>query len=222
MKMTAKDLLYKYFEYKYLWARADLLNDRPSIIRKNQIESLLDAFGLSKKYVNPFIQIKYSIVGKKEELSRSIQLNKITNIEYLERGEFLFDRPYEENKELSNLAIKKISELYQGITDDRLKRPVDISWMFNNLLIFRQQIYKVGYPSEGMVEGFSVGLIYSQYLKSKLKKIINYNLEEIDNTLWLILDPKKREIDIEELRTKFAYPDVDLDKIDLQWKANNY
>ncbi len=220
--MTAKDLLYKILDYNYLWTRADLINDKPSVIRRQQIESLLDAFGLSKKYVNPLVQIKYSIVGKKEESSRAKKLNKLTNIEYLQRGEFLHDRPYEDNQELSDRAIMKIKELYESNPEERKKRPVDIGWMFNSLLNFRQEIYKVAYPSGGMLEGFSIGLIYSQYLQSELKKLIKGNLEEIDNTLWLILDPKQRDINIDELKNKYGYPDVDLEKIDLDWRIDNY
>lgn len=220
--MTAKDLLYKLLDYNYLWIRADLLNDKPSVIRRQQIESLLEAFGLSKKYVNPLKQIKYSIVGKKEELSRSRQLNKLTNIQYLRQGEFLHDRAYEDNMELTDLALRKIRELYEHAPEDRMNRPVDIGWMFNSLLNFRQEIYKLAYPNEVMLEGFSVGLIYSQYLQSELKNLIKENLGEIDNILWLIIDPKQREIDIEELKNKFNYPDVDLDKIDLEWRMDNY
>jgi hypothetical protein len=220
--MTAKDLLHKLLDYNYLWIRTDLINDKPSVIRRQQIESLLNAFGLSKKYVNSMVQIKYSIIGEKEKLSRAKQLNKLTNIEYLIQGEFLHDRPFEENQELSDSAIKKIKELYKHAPEDRMKRPVDISWMFNSLLNFRQEVYKVTYPNEGMLEGFSVGLIYSHYLQSKLKNLITENLEEIDNTLWLILDPKQREIDIKELKSKFGYPDINLEEIDLDWRIDNY
>ena len=220
--MTAKDLLHKILDYNYLWCRSDLLNDKPSVLRREQIESLQEAFGLTKKYVNPLVQIKYSIVGKKGELSRAKQLNKLTNMQYLMQGEFLRDRPYEENKELAERATNKIKELYEHVPEDRMNRPVDIGWMFNNLWNFRQEIYKVAYPNEGMLEGFSVGLIYSKYLQSELKKLIKNNLDDIDDTLWLILDPQKREIDIEELKSRFNYPDVDLDKIDLNWRIDNY
>ena len=51
---------------------------------------------------------------------------------------------------------------------------------------------------------------------------IKDNLENIDNTLWLILDPKQRDIDVKELKSKFNYPYVDLDKIDLDWRIENY
>jgi hypothetical protein len=140
----------------------------------------------------------------------------------LTQGEFLHDRPYEKNQELTERAINKIKELYEHAPENRMKRPVDIGWMFNSLMNFRQEIYKVAYPTAGMLEGFSVGLIYSQYLQSELKGLIRENLENIDNTLWLILDPQQRDIDIEELKSKYNYPDVDLDKINLDWRIENY
>lgn len=220
--MTAKDLLYKILEYNCLWSDTDLAKDKPSVIRKQQIESLLDAFGLSKKYVNPLIQIKYYIGRKKEEINRASQLNKLTDIEYLMRGEFLHDRPYEENHELSARAIKEIKKMDNNIPEDRLNRPVDIGWMFNSLLNFRVKAYELAYPDEGMLEGFSVGLMYSQHLQTILKKTILENLAEIDDTLWLILDPQRRDISIEELVSEFNYPDVDLNKIDFEWRIENY
>lgn len=73
-----------------------------------------------------------------------------------------------------------------------------------------------------MLEGFSVGLLYSHYLQGQLKKIIIENLDEIDETLWLILDPKQGDIDIKTLVENFNYPNEDLEKIDLEWRTENY
>ncbi|MCK8523497.1 hypothetical protein M0D21_18080 [Aquimarina sp. D1M17] len=73
-----------------------------------------------------------------------------------------------------------------------------------------------------MDEGFAVGLIYSKYLQSELKKTINENLNKIDETLWLIIDPQKREIDLQTIKSEFQYPDVDLEEIDLNWRIGNY
>ena len=73
-----------------------------------------------------------------------------------------------------------------------------------------------------MDDGFSVGLVYSKYLQSELKKIILDNIEEIDETLWLIIDPQKREIDLETMKSKYNYQDVDLGKIDLEWRIEGY
>src|SRR5688500_8223966 len=99
--MTAKDLLYKVLEYNCMWTLPDRINSKPLQIRLTNIEKLLGAFGRSKKYINPFIQIKYSFTGNKEKLDRAKHLNKLTNFEYFLQGEFLNDRQQGAYKDLS-------------------------------------------------------------------------------------------------------------------------
>ncbi len=220
--MNAKDLLLRLLEYHYLWSRSDRIESKPSQVRKGQIESLLEAFELSKKHVNPLVQIKYRIVGQKEELNRSKTLNRLTNIEYVRGGEFLHDRPNDLNREISEIAKQKIGELFPNVGSDLLDKEVSIRWMFNSLLRFRQQTYELAYPNQAMMEGFSVGLYYSHYLQGQLKALINENIDDIDNTLWLILDPKKREFELGELKSKYGYKEIDLKKLDLEWSMENY
>lgn len=216
--MTAKDLLNKVLEYNYLWSSPDRKSSKPATVRLSQIEALQEAFGLTKKYVNPFVQIKYSFAGEKQKLDRAKQLNKLTNLEYLLQGEFLFDREKEANGELSKKIITTIDALYPDMREYINQRPVDIGWLFNDLLNFRQEIYKVTYPDEGMLEGFSAGLHYSLHLQGKIKEIIKNNLSEIDDTLWLILDPTKRMVNKGEIN----YPEADLETIDIEWRMANY
>ncbi len=220
--MTAKDLLYKILDYKYLWSSPDRINEKPSKLRIAQIDSLQDAFGLSKKYVNPLVQIKYWTGGQKEKLTRSIHLNKLSNLDYLLQGEFLHDRAIEKNKDLNQISTKKIKELFKSLPDEWINKPLDIGWLFNDLFNFRLGLYKVAYPTEGMLEGFSVGLHYSKYLQSEIKKVINDNLGQIDETLWMILDPEKRNIEIDILESKYNYHNTDFEKIDLEWRTDNY
>lgn len=216
--MTAKDLLNKVLDYNYLWSSPEIKKSKPSIIRLSQIDALQEAFGLTKKYVNPWIQVKYHFTGEKEKRNRAQYLNKLTNLEYLLKGEFLRDREKDVNKELSDRITTKIIELYPDLPDDILQKSVDIEWLFNNLLNFRQEIYKITYPNGGMLEGFSAGLYYSFYLQRQLKEIIKNNLFDIDETLWLILDPAKRELNKDEIN----YPEADLENIDLEWRMENY
>jgi len=221
--MTAKDLLLKYLDFKYLWSTPDRVNEQPSKARFQQLEALLGAFGLTKKHVNPLVKIKYRLSGQKEQLDRANYLNSLSNIEYFQKGEFLRDREYSENKELVEIALEKVNRLFEHTPEPRNKeRPVDIGWMFNSLLNFRQDIFNVTYPNSGMLEGFNVGLFYSQHLQSELKKSIIENLTDIDKTLVMILDPNAREFELEYLKSEFQYPDIDLKKIDLEWRMDNY
>jgi hypothetical protein len=134
------------------------------------------------------------------------------------QGEFLKDREFEKNKEMADRVISKMLELDPGAEYYILRKPVDIGWLFNNLLHFRQDVFKVTYPNKGMDEGYSAGLYYSFYLQGQLKEIIKNNLSEIDETLWLILDPEKRDLGKAEIN----YPEADLDRIDLEWAMENY
>ncbi|HLP14536.1 MAG TPA: hypothetical protein VK177_21575 [Flavobacteriales bacterium] len=220
--MTAKELVYKILDYQYLWTLPQNKNSKPAKLRLAQIESLLEAFGLTKKYVNPLVQIKYFAGGDKQGLDRARQLNKITNLEYLLRGEFLRDREKDANAELSIKVNETINSLYPDMTEHINRRPVDIGWLFNNLFNFRQEVYKLTYPDAGMVEGFSAGLHYSFYLKHKLKTLITDNLHEIDETLWLILDPTKRDIEMNTLVSQYKYVDHDFKALDLDWRVGNY
>ncbi len=220
--MTAKDLLYKILDYQYLWTLPHNKNSKPANLRLEQIESLLDAFGLAKKNVNLLVQIKYSIAGDEQSLDRAKQLKKLTNLDYLVQGEFLYDREDNENAVLSEKVRATIISLYPNMTAHINERPVNISWLYNNLFRFRQEIYKLTYPNGGMTEGFSAGLYYSFYLQNKLKTLITDNLNEIDETLWLILDPTKRDIDKNTLVSQYQYRDHDFKAIDFEWEMENY
>lgn len=216
--MTAKDLLYKILDYNYLWSLPNRIHSKPAMVRLSQIESLQNAFGLSKEYISPITQIKYAIVGDKHKLKRAQHLSNLTNLEYLLRGYFLYVRQEEANKELSEKVKTTLTSIDPGMAKHINENPVDIKWLFDSLLHFRQEVYKLTYPNEGMLEGYSSGLHYSFYLQRRLKKTIQDNLSEMDETLWLILDPEKREISKE----KINYPDVDLSSIDLEWSRRNY
>ena len=220
--MTVQDLLIKFLEYRYLWNSPSSLNSQSSKIRLQQIESLQNAFGLSKNHVNLLVQIKYGIVGEKEELSRSKHINKITNIEYLYGAEFLHDRPEESNKEIEKIAYKKVRELFPKIPERLMEDKLHLSWMFNMLINFRQSAYELSYPEGDMDMGFSVGVYYSKHLMGKVKNEIIDNLQEIDETLCLILDPEKRRIPLETLKEKFNYPDANLEKIDMEHYVENF
>jgi hypothetical protein len=213
--MTVKDLLHKLLDYRYIWVLPQHIRSKPAEIRREQIEALQEAFGLTKKNVNLSNQITYSVNG--ETLERATHLKSVTNMQYLVRGEFLHDRPKEQNEELTQRVKTVICELYPHIPVEQMDRFMHIPWIFNNLFNFREEIYKVSFRDAGPVEGFSAGLSYSHHLKRKLKEVIKNNVEEIDETLCLILDPTKRTLEKRELVERYNYPDVDLEMLDGEW-----
>jgi hypothetical protein len=212
--MTAKDLLHTILDYQHIWVLSQHTLSKSAETRRQQIDALQEAFGLTKKNVNPSLQITYSMNG--EEFDRTTRLKSMTNLQYLTSGEFLTDRPEEQNHELAQRIKVVISAMYPHMPVNRMEKS-HIPWLFNNLFNFRGEIYKVSYRDAGPVEGFSAGLSYSHYLKKKLKDIIKSNVEEIDETLCLILDPTKSTIEKRELVENYKYPDVDLDTLDADW-----
>ena len=208
--MTAKDLLHKVLEYLHGWSN---VNDKPATVRLVQIHAMQKAFGLAKKSGSSFIPFRLFMRGATDDHAA---------LSYLVEGGFLNDRSQAENKIIAERVKAKIQELYPWAPEDNITRPHDIKWLYNNLFNYRRDIYAVTSPDGGMLEGFSGGLYYSFYLKSKLKSVIKENLEEIDETLWLLLDPLKRYIDKEVLIGEYNYPDVDLDSIDYEWRMENY
>jgi len=198
--MTAKNLLTKLFDYQYLWALPQQVNSRPAIIRRKQIESLQEALGLSPKSINE-------------------QLNSSAAMEYLISGKFLLDRPVERNQEISDRIAIMIKQLFPDIPYEKEIEPRSIKSIFNDLFNFRFEIYKIAYPNSGALELPSPELLYSQLLQSQLQEMIKKHLGEIDETLWILLDPEKQTLSKQALVENYGYPEEDLNIVDHEWRT---
>jgi hypothetical protein len=119
------------------------------------------------------------------------------------------------------MATSAVGEI-KARTIEGHKNEIHITWLFSDLFNYRRRAYEFAYPPGAMMEGYSVGLYYSFYLQHKLTAAIQSNLEEIDEVLWMLIDPQKRDIPLAELISQFNYPDADLDKLDLDWRIENY
>jgi len=194
--MTAKDLLRKLYDYQYLWAFPQRINSLPAVIRRKQIESLQKALGLSKE-------------------------SSLAPMQYMVRGEFLLDRPMEKNREIADRVAITIGQLSPDILREKTIGPGNLQWMFNDLFNFRFETYKLTYSNPETVEVISPGLLYSQYLQHQIQEVIKNNLEEIDEALWLLLDPERRTFSKQVLVDNYAYPKEDLIKIDHEWRTEN-
>lgn len=216
--MTAKDLLHKYLNYAYLWRVHK--EDEPSKIRLQQLNILFEVFNISTKNAVPSLT-NYLSIDDDNIVARKEYLAEISDLEYFESGDFLEDRPYSTNKEVVNMATSAVGPIMERSIEG-MRKEIHITWLFNNLLSYRKEAYGFAYPPGGMLEGHSVGLYYSFYLQGKLAAAMQSTLEEIDEVLWLLIDPQKRDIPLAELINRFNYPDADLDKLDLDWRIENY
>jgi hypothetical protein len=210
--MTAKDLLYKVLDYQHGWAARPLAQATPALLRLGQIEALQAAFGLSKQAVDPAVQVTYN------RHDRAYHLNTLSTLDYLLQGEFLRDRPEEVYADLAQRARTTVCARYGFSPDDRLARRPHLNWLYNYLLHYRQALYNVSLPERGMLEGFAVGLLYGQELANRMKAVIQLNTGEIDDVLWELLDPTKRDIPTVDLTQHFGYRIIDFEAIDLAWR----
>ncbi len=219
--MTAKDLLHLYVEYKQSWEGMDA---KPAKVRYDRLMAMQKAFGLAKprQLLNPERIITTNIRGTSESLTYEEKVNKLSQIEYFEQGEFLNERPYEQNQEVINMAMDNVNKHFPKLRKRYLKKPVDIRWLYNRLLLFRLDIHRFTIPEAGFLEGFSVGLFLGMVLMDDLKGLIKEKLTPIDDLIHLILDPEKKEASLDTLVKKYNYPDVDLASIDRKFEVDNY
>ena len=65
-----------------------MANSKPGVLRRKQIDALLDAFGLTRKHANPEVETSYHSQRFEKELNRTEYLERITDMEYMAEGEF--------------------------------------------------------------------------------------------------------------------------------------
>lgn len=189
--MTAKDLLHKFIEYE---AKSNAGITQP-LIRYKEIESLQKAFDLTVPNLSEVSQFRRN------------WLSDMDPIDYL-YGEFIEDQPDDLYSEIKLAIASKVKGYYPKLQDHYFTvdtKKLEIA--YNHLISFRIRIQtNESYENGPMLEGFDVGYYYSEIMIRELQEQGEEKLEEIDNLLWSILDPQKRNIDFNTLVKKFDYP----------------
>ncbi|MEL6731977.1 MAG: hypothetical protein AAFP83_12675, partial [Bacteroidota bacterium] len=199
--MTAKDLLHVYLDYVNSWIHPSNTDILPAKMRLQQIHALQKAFGLQKPYgpdegvIKPLEDREGEAVILNDQVEafiltskpRKQRIEEMSHLAYLEKGEFLIDRP----QSSQDTFIKKVREKVGEVVNPRLSQssPIRLNALFSMLLQFRLQAYALIHPPLNFRLGFSMHRAYSDMLQYRVKKILNENLEEIDHTLWELLDP---------------------------------
>lgn len=205
MNMTAKDLLHKFIEYESFWDE----KSKPGMIRIKQIESLQSAFHLMKPD------------SLQNDSFRFEWLEDLDNVDYL-YGDFIEDRPESSFDEIKKKAVEKLKKIVPNQSEDFFfleNKRIEI--IYNNLVSFRIQTHKFLSHEDHILEGIDAGFYYSETLIEGVKEKVRESLYEIDDLLWSILDPLKRDIELNTLIEKFNYPEDNLEYIEAEWKTNN-
>lgn len=213
--MTAQDYLYKLLAYRHSWADPTVAQSKPALLRVAQLEALQAAFGLCK----PLATALGAHGANRHE--RAYNLRPLSSLDYVVRGEFLRDRPEELYQPLIERARTAVCAAFGFSPEDRLTRRPHLSWLFNYLFHYRQQLYDMSQPELGMLEGFALGLHYGQLLANQVKGVIQTSTHELDAVLWELLDPTRQDISLAELSHRYDYRDLDFEAIDLAWRMED-
>jgi hypothetical protein len=209
--MTAKDLLYKILEYKYLLEFQDEYTIESEILGA-EIAALQEAFGLSKDCIDPTKRVTCVFRGVQVESTRAFELRDLSDFKYLTGGIFLEDRQVEKNKTFTSKVIKLCKQFDSSKTQDQYQAwagsPGGIKNIFREFLNFRQQIFNISYTGKKPTGESSVSVLYIGYTKNRFNEVLLNHLDEIDDILWVILDPEKRDLSLDMLRREFKYPDA--------------
>jgi hypothetical protein len=220
--MTSRDLLYLILDYKANWDLPDFVNSPPAKARLEQINCLLDAFGLTKAKANldPERNIGKGIIKTNEAYyaQRVERLAKLSDLEYVFSGQFLNDRPKSMYQELMDESIVKVKHIYPEEGRAFYELRFSLWPMFKELYSFRLKVFKACDRTSGVLEGFMTGVAYAEALRSDVIDVLEESIGPVDRVLCMILDPEGMDLDKEAI----GFPDYDLGEIDDAWMVDRY
>lgn len=213
MNYTALTLVYNILEFismtpdKSRWSFNALTDNPPRLLRLKKINALIDVF----------------IPELKDKILQAKLVSVLT-------GDFLYLRDESLYTDLFVEMDDKIEELrspYQRTKEELIKErqkrdgtdfTFDLSWEngdlesnYLNLLNFKILLYNVKFYNSGTME-----LPYTRYFHYRVTQKISdsINIEEIDNFLHTVIDPKKKNYTKEELIEIYNYPNEYVDEDD--------
>lgn len=228
-KLTAKDLLHKVVDFLQYDTTSDenffnaerLKNNPPQYYRALQIHSMFTAFGVTKPQKTSFINQAFSDIKR---IYIGPEMPDIEGeLDFFLRGDFIDDE-LEWVKKIPELdrRIKEFAKENVKQSEDFYQRPLSIQWLFSDLLHFRIDIQRFIKGPSGFMEGFNIALFYSHKFQFASRDALIPIVKEMDETLALLIDPHQKSITIDELKSKFNYPNVNLDDVDSDWLMRNY
>lgn len=198
-EFTASDFLTKFYNFKGMvpdesrWNEESLKGNPPRFYRLLELKALMKAFNIGEDLIKDFVSQSFIDNRNPSDFEPIYQ-----DIErYVLRDDFEKKR-YEMEKE--RIRKRGVKMIYQKF--------VQFSELIRKTLAFNSS-------------WLETGMINSRYIIHKtndlLKSIDTSKLEEIDKLIVLIIDPKQQSFTKGELIRKYNYPDVDIQKIDMDW-----
>ncbi len=207
---TTKDLLNAAFDFRGMvpdssaWNEQSLIHNKPRLIRFRRLNSLFKAFELFE--VEKQEKSIWSIFKEKKNNN---DLKKV-NISSIFNGNFIFHRG-----EFEYTEIKEIIEKEKVFESDNFSGLKDIYFFYSNLIKYRYKIENVLIHNSGVLEASSLGFRSAISLTDDFNNNIRNKIDEIDELLFQIINPKGLSFNKEILINEYNFPTDDLDAIDL-------
>lgn len=230
--LTAKTLLYKALDYDGFWSISKKRRDsEPSKARRTQLNTLLNAFGISKKNFKeaPIIKLEndiqiisesmYSISGNKKAINRKDYIKSLTDLQYFTYGEFLADIDKNEYSHVINDIVSLGRKIFPSHAATIEPSSLNLKILFQDLYSFRHRAYfvfessflKFTQPNEFIFE-----YAYANNFKQGVSKKMPEYFKEVDDLLCLLIDPASRSFSEAALQ----YPEFDFDRLDMEYQQH--
>lgn len=132
-----------------------------------------------------------------------------------EYGQFLYE---EGRQDLAGFKTK-VEENYSAIFDSiaiEEEEDSDFQFIFEVLLRYRIKMHQFISVKATVFEAAGINKIPITIM-SDIENKLQKDIAAIDNILCYLLNPTRIAYTLEELQTKYNYPDIELDRIDLEW-----
>jgi hypothetical protein len=132
-----------------------------------------------------------------------------------EYGQFLYDEGRQDLAGFKTRVEENYSTIFETINLEDEENS-DFQFIFEVLLRYRIKLHQFISVKATVLEAAGINKI-PLTIMSEIENKLQNDIAAIDNILCYLLNPKGMAYSIEELKTKFNYPNVDLDKIDSDW-----
>lgn len=206
---TAKDLLYKVFEFKGMvpnskeWDEKSLTYNLPRLIRFKRLTALLKAFELTRTEEQ---KNSYWTTSKGKLKEGDKTPNEI--IPFL-RGDFITNR-----EDVNYPTTEKIITKESGV-ESVIAKTRNIHSFYHHLMKYRLEIDHVLRHNSGALEASSSGFRAAILLTGEINNTLYEKVEKIDKLLVEIISPKHLSFREDILINNYDFPKDDLDAIDI-------
>lgn len=207
---TAHLLLQKIIEFvamtpdKKDWHYEAIRHNPPREVRYRQIEALMKAFLLDDDGQDLAL------------ITRSrFREGHDTIIAAFLSGNFINVRSEETYAQLWEQMMQYVAKEENGLSETRGPSTDQLAFIFPKMMDYRQQLYDVMTFNSGWLEAGFASARYSIYLTDAINKNLEGKEQELDQALYMFIDPRQRSYTMEELVQKFNYPTENLHDIDM-------